>query len=72
MRRHDLAAEIYHMKEPQKIPQILSPEEARRLLAMARVPILNHRERDMVQLIAEGYTSRQIANVLNISSRTVD
>ena len=35
MRRHDLAAEIYHMKEPQKIPQILSPEEARRLLAMA-------------------------------------
>jgi DNA-binding NarL/FixJ family response regulator len=37
-----------------------------------RVPVLNHRERDMVQLIAQGYTSRQIANVLNISSRTVD
>ena len=35
MRRHDLAAEIYHLKEPQKIPQILSPEEARRLLVMA-------------------------------------
>lgn len=35
MRRHDLAAEIYHMKEPQKIPQILSADEARRLLAMA-------------------------------------
>jgi site-specific recombinase XerD len=28
MRRHDLAAEIYHMKEPQKIPQILSADEA--------------------------------------------
>ena len=35
MRRHDLAAEIYHMKEPQKIPQILSADEAKRLLAMA-------------------------------------
>jgi len=35
MRRHDLAAEIYHMKEPQKIPQILSADEARRLLTMA-------------------------------------
>ncbi len=34
-RRHDLAAEIYHMKEPQKIPQILSAEEITRLLAMA-------------------------------------
>ena len=35
MRRHDLAAEIYHVKEPQKIPQILSAEEITRLLAMA-------------------------------------
>jgi integrase/recombinase XerD len=35
MRRHDLAVEIYHSKEPQKIPQILSADEARRLLAMA-------------------------------------
>jgi integrase/recombinase XerD len=35
MRRHDLAAEIYHLKEPQKIPQILSAEEITRLLAMA-------------------------------------
>jgi site-specific recombinase XerD len=35
MRRHDLAAEIFHMKEPQKIPQILSAVEAKRLLTMA-------------------------------------
>jgi site-specific recombinase XerD len=35
MRRHDLATEIYHMKEPQKIPQILSADEASRLLTMA-------------------------------------
>jgi site-specific recombinase XerD len=35
MRRHDLSAEIYHMKEPQKIPRIMSAEEVKRLLAMA-------------------------------------
>src|ERR1700690_105843 len=35
LRRHDLAAEIYHLKEPQKLPQVMSPEEAKRLLAMA-------------------------------------
>ncbi|MEE8306573.1 MAG: tyrosine-type recombinase/integrase [Gammaproteobacteria bacterium] len=36
LRRHDLAAEIYHLKEPQKIPVIMSPQEIKRLLAMAR------------------------------------
>jgi integrase/recombinase XerD len=36
MRRHDLAAEIFHIKEPTRIPQILSADEARRLLMMAR------------------------------------
>jgi len=35
MRRHDLAAEIFHIKEPTRIPQILSAEEAKRLLTMA-------------------------------------
>ncbi len=35
MRRHDLAAEIFHMKQPQKTPQILSAVEAKRLLTMA-------------------------------------
>jgi integrase/recombinase XerD len=35
LRRHDLAAEIYHIKEPQKIPLVMSPEEAKRLLAVA-------------------------------------
>ena len=34
-RRHDLAAEIFHIKEPTKIPQILSADEAMRLLMMA-------------------------------------
>jgi Phage integrase, N-terminal SAM-like domain len=35
LRRLDLAAEIYHLREPQKIPQVISPDEARTLLAVA-------------------------------------
>lgn len=35
LRRHDLAAEIYHLKEPIKLPQVLSPEEVRRIIKMA-------------------------------------
>ena len=35
LRRHDLAAEVYHIKEPQKLPLTMSPDEAKRLLAMA-------------------------------------
>ena len=35
LRRHDLAAEIYHLKEEQKLPLTMSPNEAGRLLAMA-------------------------------------
>jgi site-specific recombinase XerD len=39
LRRHDLAAEIWHMKEPQKLPPVLSPEEIKRHrhVAMRRV-----------------------------------
>jgi integrase/recombinase XerD len=36
LRRLDLAAEIYHIKEPQKIPLVMSPDETRRLLAVAK------------------------------------
>src|SRR6266436_7519150 len=35
LRRLDLAAEIYHIREPQKIPQVMSPGETRRVLAVA-------------------------------------
>ena len=35
LRRRDLAAEIYHIREPQKIPQVMSPDETRRVLAVA-------------------------------------
>ncbi len=36
LRRLVLAAEIYHIREPQKIPLVMSPDEAKRLLAMAK------------------------------------
>ena len=35
LRRHDLAAEIFHLREPQKVPLILSQDEALRFLTMA-------------------------------------
>lgn len=33
LRRHDLAAEVWHMKEPLKLPPVLAPDEIRRVLA---------------------------------------
>src|SRR6202045_3098785 len=35
LRRLDLAAELYHLREPQKLPLVMSPDETRRLLAVA-------------------------------------
>ncbi len=35
LRRLDLAAEIYHLKEPERLPRVLSPDEVKRLLTMA-------------------------------------
>ena len=35
LRRLDLAAEIYHIREPQKIPLVMSSDETKRLLAVA-------------------------------------
>jgi site-specific recombinase XerD len=35
LRRHDLAAEVWHMKEPLKLPPVLAPDEIRRVLACA-------------------------------------
>jgi integrase/recombinase XerD len=32
LRRHDLAAEIYHLPEPQRLPLTMSPDEAEQLL----------------------------------------
>jgi integrase/recombinase XerD len=35
MRRLDLAAEVYHLKEPQKVPVVLSSDEVKQILTMA-------------------------------------
>jgi len=35
LRRHDLAAEVWHIKEPQKLPPVLGPDEVKRLLTLA-------------------------------------
>jgi integrase/recombinase XerD len=35
LRRHDLVAEIFHLKEPVKVPLVLSKKEIKRILAMA-------------------------------------
>ncbi|TLY73403.1 MAG: integrase [Gammaproteobacteria bacterium] len=35
LRRHDLAAEVWHIKEPQKLPPVLCPEEIKRVLTLA-------------------------------------
>jgi site-specific recombinase XerD len=35
LRRHDLVAEIFHMKEPKRVPLVLSQDEVRRLLVLA-------------------------------------
>jgi len=35
LRRHDLAAEVWHIKEPQRLPPVLSPGEVKRVLTMA-------------------------------------
>lgn len=35
LRRHDLAAEVWHLKEPVKLPPVLSPDEVKRVLTMA-------------------------------------
>ena len=35
LRRHDLTAEVWHLKEPRKLPPVLSPEEVKRVLTMA-------------------------------------
>ncbi|MFT6272954.1 MAG: hypothetical protein ACJA0F_001801 [Dinoroseobacter sp.] len=40
LRRHDLVAEIFHLKEPVKIPLVLSKKEIKRILAKA--PALRH------------------------------
>jgi site-specific recombinase XerD len=66
MRRHDLAAEIFHIKEPTRIPQILSADEARRLLMMARNPQVR-------MLFSIGYgAGLRVSEVVKLKVRHID
>jgi len=66
MRRHDLSAEIYHIKEPQKIPHIMSAEEVKRLLAMAG----NIQVRT---LLSTGYGSgMRVGEVVKLNVKPID
>ena len=38
LRRHDLVAEIFHLKEPKRVPLVLSQAEIKRLLVLAPDP----------------------------------
>lgn len=35
LRRHDLATEVFHLKEPVKVPLVMSRNEVKRVLAIA-------------------------------------
>ena len=55
-------------------PQLVDPlvtDYAQRLADGAEPPVLTIREREVLQLIAEGKTTRQIANQLNVADKTV-
>jgi site-specific recombinase XerD len=66
LRRHDLAAEIYHLREPQRIPLILSQDETRRLLLMA--PNLKTR---VLLSLAYG-TGLRVGEIVRLKVRHID
>ena len=39
---------------------------------LAEQMMLSDREREVLQLIAEGFTNKQIANLLNLSHKTIE
>lgn len=66
MRRLDLANEIHHIKEPTRIPQILSEEEAARLIAMA----VNLQARVLLSI---GYgTGMRVSEVVGLKVKHID
>jgi integrase/recombinase XerD len=65
LRRLDLAAEIYHLREPQKIPQVMSADETRRLLAVAT----NLKARVLLSL---GYGCLRAGEVVRLKVKHID
>ena len=56
-------------------PQLIEPsveDYVQRLIDEGEPPVLTRREREVVRLIAEGKTNRQIGDELNVSEKTVD
>ena len=67
LRRHDLVAEIFHLKEPVKIPLVLSKKEIKRILAMA--PSLKARVMLCWPMAVECAQARSCGSRLVISCR---
>jgi hypothetical protein len=67
LRRLDLAEEIYHLNEPQKAPVVMSVNEVKRLLAVARPlkakggPLKRRKQRTSVQRSAAKPRPKQLA-----------
>jgi RNA polymerase sigma factor (sigma-70 family) len=58
-----------------KVSRLLQDDHLRRLQAKGiddSYELLTSREREILQLVAEGKTNKEIANVLNISPYTID
>jgi integrase/recombinase XerD len=68
LRRHDLAAEVYHIKEPLNLPLTLSQEEARRLITVAGAKSLKLR-----LMLALGYgCGLRAGEVVRLRSGDID
>ena len=63
LRRHDLAAEIYHLKEPQKLPLTMSPNEAERLRDDLR---------DYVMLSLGYGCGLRVGEIVRLKARSID
>ena len=51
---------------------IASPVSAQPAIKPGTHPALTHREAEILQLIAEGYPNKQIADILSLSSKTIE
>ena len=67
LRRLDHAAEIYHLREPEKLPLVMSPDETKRLLAMVIFVTVSGRNKG--QLVQETYANKIYSR--NVDGRTL-
>ncbi len=66
-----LAGEIYHLREPQKIPLVMSPDETKRLLAEVARPKVKHIDSAHRIIRIEQSKGRKDRNVM-LSSEALD